>query len=162
MKNEKTISNIKEIVGIASAIGAMIVTDNLVKSVTPATTGKITKIFVRLGTVALGSVAGALASYAVSKEIDGIVTTAKLVKDSVKGDKKADEDIESEISDSPDHIEPTEYPAADSGYSWDCCCNTAKDYDDYEEFCRAAERFNEMCNKVAAEMKAAEGEQNND
>ena len=72
---------IKTVVCAAAGIGAGTIIGNVVKSTTPVNIGPIHKVLIAIGSYGLGSAAGALASRAISDDIDEAENLVRSIAD---------------------------------------------------------------------------------
>jgi hypothetical protein len=123
----ESIKTVKGIIGGISSIGAMIIAGNVVKATTPATTGKVAKIFINFGTAALASFAGVIVGTAAMKEVDTTIESIDILRKAVK---EKEDDDEEELDDlyNIDEVYAGEYNPT---YEDICACC---DLDESEDF----------------------------
>lgn len=142
MSNKKLGMGIKTIVGGASAIGSMIIVKHGINKLIPVNTGKVTKIFINLGTAAIASLVGDLAAGQVIRDFDRF---AEAVENTKALKKNIEEPYPSQDIDFSEDIDYSEdYPASEE-YSYDLS------EEDFDRFAKAVEKEDDFDTEAAKE-----------
>jgi hypothetical protein len=155
MENIKTI---KGIVGGISSIGAMIIVGNVVKATTPATTGKVAKIFINFGTAALASFAGVIAGAAAMKEVDTTIESIDILKKAVKekendGEEELDEEDDDDLY-NIDEVYAGEYNPTDEDICACCDLDESEDFSFSDKIASIIKEYTDARAKIIADVES--------